>query len=114
MQRGFMSLLHWLHKALGESHKTSYATLKPDKHLIYSEIAGWHSSTPFKLDLLSASKYGTPATGARCNEAQRCWIPSNDVTRKVTEAFLTYPGVPQGKKRHKHLKLFKGLKIPRS
>ena len=94
MQRGFMSLLHWLHKALGESHKTSHATLKPDKHLIYSEIAGWHSSTPFKLDLLSASKYGTPATGARCNDAQRCWTSSDDVTRKVTEAFSPLRGVP--------------------
>lgn len=43
-------------------------------------------STPFKLDLLSAGKYGTPAPGARCNDVLRCWIPSNDVTRKVTEA----------------------------
>ena len=50
-------------------------------------------STPFKLDLLSASKYGTPATGARCNDALRCWIPSNDVTRKVTEALASSHGV---------------------
>lgn len=36
---------------------------------------------------------------------------SSDVTRKVTEAFLTYPGDPQGKNPHKYLKLFEGLKI---
>ena len=54
----------------------------------------WHyylkpPSTPLKLDLLSASKYGTPATGARCNDAQRCWTTSNNVTRKVTKAFYS-------------------------
>ena len=50
-------------------------------------------SNPFKLDLLSASKYGSPITGARCNDAQRCWIPSNHVTRKVTGGFRPFYGV---------------------
>ena len=57
-----------------------------------SEILPMPPSTPFKLDLLSASKYGTPATGAtgaRCNDTQHCSIPSNDVTRKVTEVFTS-------------------------
>ena len=54
---------------------------------------GFGTSTSFKLDLLSASKYGTPATGVRCNDDQGCWIPSNDVTRKVTEDFCSSYGV---------------------
>ena len=45
-------------------------------------------STPFKLDLLSTSKYGTPTTGARCNDAQRYWSTSDAATRKVAAGLL--------------------------
>ena len=45
------------------------------------------------MDLLSASKYWIPAPGVHCNDALRCWIPSNDVTRKVTKALDSSHGV---------------------
>ena len=45
------------------------------------------------MDLLSASKYWTPAPGVHCNDALRCWIPSNDVIRKVTTALDSSHGV---------------------